>query len=53
MAESRSLSFTLSSSSPCITVSPWAKDAATARMGYSSIIDGARAAGTVTPLSAE
>jgi hypothetical protein len=32
-------------------VSPSAKAAATDRTGYSSIIDGARSAGTVTPLS--
>ncbi len=34
-------------------VVPSAQDAATARMGYSSIMVGARSAGTSTPLSAE
>ena len=34
-------------------VSPLAKAAATARTGYSSIIEGARPAGTSTPFSAE
>ena len=52
-AASRSLSLTRSSSSPCISVSPSAKQAATASTGYSSIIDGARSAGTVTPLSSD
>ena len=49
MAARRSLSLTRSSPRPCITVSPSAQAAATARTGYSSIIDGARAAGTSTP----
>ena len=49
----RSLSFTRSSCRPFIRVSPLAKAAATASMGYSSIIEGARAAGTSTPFSAE
>jgi hypothetical protein len=34
-----------------MTVVPRAQDAATARIGYSSIIEGARPAGTSTPLS--
>src|SRR5688572_16794391 len=50
-AASRSLSFTLSSSSPSMRVTPSAKAAATASTGYSSIIDGARSRGTFTPLS--
>ena len=49
-AARRSDSFTRSSCSPCIRVVPSAKAAATARIGYSSIIDGARQAGTVTPV---
>ena len=53
MAASRSLSLTRNSSSPCITVLPSAKAAATARMGYSSIMEGARSAGTSTPFSCE
>ena len=50
-AASRSLSFTLSSLKPRMRVAPEAKAAATARIGYSSIIEGARAAGTSTPRS--
>ena len=42
---------TRSSCSPRIRVAPEAKAAATARIGYSSIIEGARAAGTSTPRS--
>ena len=52
-AASRSLSLTRSSCRPRIRVSPLAKAAATASTGYSSIIEGARAAGTSTPFSAE
>ncbi len=52
-AARRSLSLTRSSSRPFITVAPSAKAAATARTGYSSIIDGARSSGTVTPLRDE
>ena len=51
IAAMRSDSLTRSSPMPSISVSPSAKAAATASIGYSSIIDGARAAGTVTPLS--
>ena len=50
-AAMRSDSLTRSSPMPSISVSPSAKAAATASTGYSSIIDGARAAGTVTPFS--
>src|SRR5262249_29217390 len=46
----RSLSFARSSARPSMRVLPCAQEAATARMGYSSIIDGARSAGTSTPL---
>ena len=49
----RSLSLTRSSPMPRITVAPSAKAAATARIGYSSIIEGARSAGTSTPVSGE
>ena len=52
-AASRSDSFTRSSLSPRMTVVPSAKLAATASTGYSSIIEGARAAGTSTPRSAD
>src|SRR5215467_8235985 len=52
-AASRSDSFTRNSLSPRMTVVPWAKLAATANTGYSSIMEGARAAGTSTPRSAE
>ena len=48
----RSLSLTLSSPRPRMTVVPRAQAAATARTGYSSIIEGARAAGTSMPVSA-
>jgi hypothetical protein len=34
-------------------VTPWANPATTASIGYSSIIDGARSAGTETPESSE
>ena len=50
-AASRSDSLTLSSCRPRMRVVPSAKAAATARTGYSSIIDGARCAGTSTPAS--
>ena len=50
-AASRSLSLTRSSCRPRMRVVPAAKAAATARIGYSSIIEGARAAGTSTPPS--
>src|SRR6202048_3639751 len=50
--ESRSDSFTRNSWSPRMTVVPSAKLAATASTGYSSIIAGARAAGTPTPRDA-
>ncbi len=53
MAARRSLSLTRNSSRPRITVRPSAKAAATARTGYSSIIDGAHSGGTSKPLSAE
>src|SRR3954468_20737956 len=52
-AASRSDSLTRNSLSPRITVMPSAKLAATARTGYSSIMDGARAAGTSIPRSAD
>src|SRR5262245_1615190 len=52
-ALSRSDSFTRNSLSPRMTVVPWAKLAATANTGYSSIMDGARAAGTSRPRSAD
>ena len=52
-AASRSDSLTRSSFNPRIRVVPSANAAATARIGYSSIIDGARSAGTSTPLSAD
>ena len=42
VAASRSLSFTFSSASPSMRVSPSAKAATTARIGYSSIMLGAR-----------
>ena len=51
MAARRSLSLTRSSASPCRRVVPLAQDAATARIGYSSIMRGARSAGTSTPAS--
>ena len=50
-AARRSLSLTLSSCKPRMRVEPEANAAATDRIGYSSIIEGARAAGTSTPLS--
>ena len=46
MAARRSLSLTRSSARPFMTVRPRAQAAATARIGYSSIIEGARSAGT-------
>ncbi len=49
-AARRLLSFTRSSARPCMTVRPRANAAATARIGYSSIIEGARSAGTSTPV---
>ena len=52
VAARRSDSFTRSSLSPRITVVPSAKAAATASTGYSSIMEGAREAGTSTPCSA-
>src|SRR5215467_9774107 len=51
MAVRRSLSFTRSSASPRITVRPRAQAAATARIGYSSIIRGARSAGMSAPFN--
>src|SRR6185437_10315920 len=51
VAARRSDSLTRNSLRPRITVVPSAKAAATARTGYSSIMDGARAAGTSTPRS--
>src|SRR6185312_5359247 len=51
VAARRSDSLTRNSLRPRITVVPSAKAAATARIGYSSIMDGARAAGTSTPRS--
>ena len=45
-----SLSFTLNSLIPFITVFPSAVEARIARIGYSSIIDGALSGGTLTPL---
>ena len=53
MAARRSLSFTRSSSSPIMKVLPLATAAAMERMGYSSIMEGARAAGTATPFNCE
>ena len=53
VASSRSDSLTRNSFKPRMRVTPSANDAATARIGYSSIIDGARSAGTSTPLSAD
>ena len=50
VASSRSDSFTRSSFRPRMRVMPSAKAAATARIGYSSIMVGARSAGTSTPL---
>ena len=52
-AASRSLSLTRNSSRPSMRVVPSANEAATARMGYSSIIEGARSAGTRTPCSCD
>ena len=51
-AASRSDSFTRNSDSPFMRVWPLANAAATASTGYSSIMAGARAAGTSTPFSA-
>src|SRR5690606_29383454 len=53
IASIRSLSLTRSSLTPRITVRPSAKEATAARIGYSSIIEAARASGTLIPLSAE
>ena len=53
VASSRSDSLTRNSFKPRMRVTPSANAAATARIGYSSIIDGARSAGTSTPFSAE
>ena len=53
VAARRSDSFTRNSFSPRMRVTPSANDAATARIGYSSIMDGARSGGTSTPLSAD
>src|SRR5262249_8358654 len=53
VAASRSDSFPRSSLRPRITVTPPANAAATLRTGYSSIMVGARSAGTSTPLSGE
>ena len=50
IAERRSLSLTRSSARPRITVRPQAQAAATARIGYSSIIRGARSAGISAPV---
>ena len=47
----RSLSFTRNSAAPVMRVSPSANAAATARIGNSSIIAGARLAGGETPLN--
>ena len=51
IAASRSLSLTRSSASPARRVVPRAQAAATARIGYSSIMRGARSAGTSMPAS--
>src|SRR5690606_29451865 len=53
IASIRSLSLTRSSLTPRMTVVPSAKAATAARIGYSSIIEAARASGTLIPLSAE
>ena len=50
MALRRSLSFTRNSARPRITVRPRAHAAATASIGYSSIIRGARSAGIAAPV---
>ena len=50
IAVSRSLSLTRSSASPRMTVRPRAQAAATARIGYSSIIRGARSGGMSAPV---
>src|SRR5262249_2727417 len=52
-AASRSDSFTRNSLSPRMTVVPWAKLAATANTGYSSIMAGPPAPGTSTPRSGD
>ena len=52
MVARRSLSFTRNSARPSIFVSPSAKAAITDRIGYSSIIEGARSGGTVIPFNA-
>ena len=51
VAACRSLSFSLSSDNPAMRVSPSAKAATAASTGYSSIMEGARSAGTCTPLA--
>ena len=52
IASMRSLSLTRISLIPRITVAPSAVAASAARIGYSSIIDGARSGGTSMPCSA-
>ena len=53
MASKRLLSLTFSSDKPRRRVSPDANAAATAKIGYSSIIEGAFSAPTVIPCSRE